>query len=161
VIAATNRDLPAEIERGNFREDFFYRLCATQIETPSLAAVIEEKPEDLAYLVSFISRKIIEDEDAADRLAGEVFEEIGKLGNEYSWPGNFRELEQCVRSVLMTGKYSPGGPKPKAQGSSFAPLENMTKEHIQAAYAHFGTLEATARALEIDRRTVKKYLVRE
>src|SRR5690606_151403 len=131
-----------------FREDFYYRLCATQIETPSLATVIMQKPEDLAYLVSFICRKIIENEEAASRLVAEVLEAIGKLGNEYPWPGNFRELEQCVRSVLMTGRYTPAGPKLTTNRVSFTPLEEMTKEHVQAAFAHFGTLEATARALE-------------
>ncbi len=47
IIAATDRDLVAEMQAGRFREDFYYRLCADKIETPPLRAQLHDRPEDL------------------------------------------------------------------------------------------------------------------
>ena len=59
LIAATNRDLPAEIRAGQFREDLYYRLCADLIQTPSLAEQIRDSPQVLRELGAL--------HDAADR----------------------------------------------------------------------------------------------
>src|SRR5262249_34835056 len=71
IVAATNRDLPAEMRAGRFREDFYYRLCADRIETPSLLDQLEETPDDLYHLLFFVARKAIGDEEA-EPLALEV-----------------------------------------------------------------------------------------
>jgi transcriptional regulator with GAF, ATPase, and Fis domain len=109
VIAATNRDLAAEMRAGHFREDFYYRLCADKITTPSLREQLDEEEADLHNLLVFIARKEI-GEAEAEGLAREVEDYIRTsqhLGSRYRWPGNFRELEQCVRNVLIRQEYVP------------------------------------------------------
>jgi hypothetical protein len=109
IIAATNRDLAAEMRAGRFREDFYFRLCADKVETPSLREQLDDHPEDLPFLVDFICRCVVGEEKATD-LAGEVTDWIQKhprLGRGYAWPGNFRELEQCVRSYTIRKDYEP------------------------------------------------------
>ena len=59
IIAATNRDLAAEMHAGRFRHDLYYRLCADQIVTPSLAEQLADRPEDLPELVRFIAREVL------------------------------------------------------------------------------------------------------
>ena len=59
IIAATNRDLAAEMHAGRFRHDLYYRLCADQIVTPSLAEQLADRPEDLTEMVRFIAGKVL------------------------------------------------------------------------------------------------------
>lgn len=97
VITATHRDLEKEIERGNFREDLFYRLNVIPIALPALCDRKEDIPLLLSYFLSrFVSadgRNNIEFEDSAlDLLVA------------YNWPGNVRELENLVeRLVILKG----------------------------------------------------------
>jgi DNA-binding NtrC family response regulator len=113
VAAATNRDLAAEVRAGRFREDLYYRVCADRIETPSLREQLADRPDDLPLLVGYVSRQVVGDEAAADRLTARVVDLIRRdprLGDDYPWPGNFRELEQCVRSYTVRRAYRPLGP---------------------------------------------------
>ncbi|MCZ6664310.1 MAG: sigma-54 factor interaction domain-containing protein, partial [Gammaproteobacteria bacterium] len=61
IIAATNRDLSSAMRGGEFREDFYYRLCADVIRTPSLREQLAEAPDDLGNLILFIARRIHRD----------------------------------------------------------------------------------------------------
>src|SRR5438093_11473618 len=107
LIAATNRDLPHEMEAGHFREDFYYRLCSDLIVTPSLAEQLRDTPAERGALVRFIARRVAGDAEA-DTLAEETESWIdAHLGEGYRWPGNVRELEQCVRNVMIRGEYRP------------------------------------------------------
>src|SRR5262249_42904363 len=107
IIAATNRDLATEIQAGRFREDFYYRLCADRIATPSLQEQLQDTPDDLPNLVLFIAQNVIGGEEGAGRGA-EVTDWIDRnLGRRSPWPGNFRELEQCVRNVMTRQAYEP------------------------------------------------------
>jgi transcriptional regulator with AAA-type ATPase domain len=116
IIAATNRDLGAEMEAGRFREDFYYRLCADHIETPFLREQLADRPEDLQVMVEFICRRVV-GEDVAERLTAEVVAWIeSHLGQGYGWPGNFRELEQCVRSYTLRKDYKPI-PRPRTRST--------------------------------------------
>lgn len=92
IIAATNRDLAAEMEAGRFREDFYYRLCADRIETPSLRSQLQESPEGIANFVRFISTRLLPDTpQEASRLTDQVVYWIAtNLGPDYTWPGNIR-----------------------------------------------------------------------
>ncbi len=172
-IAATNRDLVAEIAAGRFREDFFYRLCADRIQTPALRDILADAPDELENLVGFIAARVAGPEEAPV-LAQEVIAYIARhLPKGYAWPGNFRELEQCVRNILVHGEYQPatglarlgssaqeagdGGPIPGPDGTPL-PVESLLARHIGAAYAATGSFEETARQLQIDRRTVRKYV---
>ncbi len=107
VVAATNRDLLAEVQAGRFREDFYYRVCADRIETPSLREQLRDKPDDLPVMVEYIAQRVVGAEAAAE-CAGRVVDWIEEhLGRDYPWPGNFRELEQCVRSYTIRREYTP------------------------------------------------------
>jgi hypothetical protein len=107
IIAATNRDLAREIEQSRFREDLYYRLCADRIITPSLREQLAGRPDDLPLLVGFVCRRVV-GEEQAERFCAEVVDWIERnLGRGYAWPGNFRELEQCVRSYAIRKEYQP------------------------------------------------------
>ena len=162
LIAATNRDLAADIRNGRFREDLYYRLCSDQISTPSLAEQLADSPEVLRELVAHIARRIAGAE--GEELAGEVTGWIEQhLERGYSWPGNYRELEQCVRNVLIRRDYRPSRPaaeNPIEQFSADLRAGRLTADQALSRYATIvykqtGSYEETARRLEIDRRTVK------
>ena len=100
LVAATNRDLAADIQARRFREDLYYRLCSDQIATPSLAQQIADSPLVLGESIAYMARKIAGAE--SEELAAESMKWVEQnLGAKYSWPGNYRELEQCVRNVLI------------------------------------------------------------
>ncbi|MCZ6674587.1 MAG: sigma-54 factor interaction domain-containing protein, partial [Verrucomicrobia bacterium] len=112
VMAATNRDLAREMQEGRFREDFYYRLCADRIETPPLVSMLHGNRYELDLLVSFVAEKIAGPMER-DNLTGEVTAWIrNSMPKGYGWPGNFRELEQCVRNVMVHGEYSPQQERP-------------------------------------------------
>ncbi len=97
VVAATNRNLKAEMRAGRFRGDLFYRLAGMELPVPAL----RERTEDLPMLASFFLER------AARRyqkpVTGFVPEALSVLGR-YNWPGNIRELEHVIeRAVLLCG----------------------------------------------------------
>jgi DNA-binding NtrC family response regulator len=94
LIAATNRDLPAMVEAGQFREDLYYRLNVVTIEMPPL----RERKDDIEALAMFFIR----------RFAGELKKKIVgpqpdalKLLMRYHWPGNIRELENAIERAML------------------------------------------------------------
>ncbi len=93
VVAATNRDLAQEVQRGRFREDLYYRLATILIEIPPL----RERPGDVGLLFRHFLHQFVQRYDAGRR---ELTDEAQKLLSGYAWPGNVRELrnvaEQCV-----------------------------------------------------------------
>ena len=164
-MAATNRDLAEEMQAGRFREDFYYRLCANRIRTPSLDEVLKDSPGELENLVGFITARVA-GPDEAPALTDETCSWINrKLGPDYSWPGNFRELQQCVRNVLIHREYHPDKVRAN-EGRQLAqelsdgrlPMEELQRRYVTQVYAQTGKYEETGRRLGIDRRTVKKYL---
>ena len=73
IIAATNRDLAKEMEAGHFRYDLYFRLCADQVTTPSLAEQLSDRPDDLEDLVRFaVGRALDLNPDSADETDEEV-----------------------------------------------------------------------------------------
>ncbi len=172
VVAATNQELHAKMQRNEFREDLYYRLCSDVIETPSLRAQLAAQPDDLERLVAHVARRLVAD-DEVDSLVEEVCSFVRKhLGTDYAWPGNVRELEQCVRNVVVRGRYAPSAAtRPafivaRADGSveselsrSFlaaeAPFEQQLNVYVTLSYARTGNYAATGRTLGLDRRTVK------
>lgn len=122
IIAATNRDLDAEIQADRFREDFYYRLCADRIRTPSLREQLTDRPEDLPLFVEFVCRTVVGKEKATE-FSRKVVGWIDRHLQGYTWPGNFRELEQCVRSYTIRKEYYPVKPShPRADQVSPQPL---------------------------------------
>jgi len=163
IIAATNRDLGEEMASGSFRTDFYYRLCSDLIRTPTLREQAAASQEELRSLILFITRRVIGEEGAAG-LTEEVFEWIaGHLGPDYAWPGNFRELEQCVRNVLIRKEYHPASTGSSSQGDRLADdinagrltADQLLRRYCSLVYSQTRNYEETARRLGLDRRTVK------
>ena len=158
LIAATNRDLAKDIQSGRFREDLYYRLCSDQIVTPSLAAQISAAPNVLRELVVFMTRKFAGDD--ADLLAREVMSWIEKnLEAGYPWPGNYRELEQCVKNVMIRRDYRParaaGGDWVEQMRAGRLTADELMARYCALVYSQTGSYEQTAARIGLDRRTVK------
>lgn len=167
VMAATNRDLPEEIGKGAFREDFYFRLCADRIGTPPLREILAGRKEELELLVRHIALKVAGPLDGPT-LAEEAVEWISRnLGAAYRWPGNFRELEQCVRNIMIHGRYeadSLGLSKGQAERLAAATASSLTANQLLSRYAQelyrlHGSYEETAKVLQVDRRTAKRYVL--
>jgi hypothetical protein len=162
LIAATNKDLAQAIHQGRFREDLYFRLCSDLIVTPSLSQQLRESPGVMKDLVLFMARRVAGDE--AESLAHEAGEWIlDRLGPDYEWPGNYRELEQCIRNLLIRKDYRPvswgrkdssGGLFEPAYSGGLTASELLTR-YCTLIYARTGSYEEAARRLDLDRRTVK------
>jgi transcriptional regulator with AAA-type ATPase domain len=162
LIAATNRDLPTEIRAGRFREDLYYRLCADLIQTPSLADQIRDSPKVLHELLHYMTLRTVGGE--AERCLPEVEEWIAtQLPADYAWPGNYRELEQCVRNVIIRRSYQPIAHSSSGNDDAlFARFRagELSADELLARYAArvyrlTGSYEEAARRMGLDRRTVK------
>jgi hypothetical protein len=162
LIAATNRDLAADMRARRFREDLYYRLCSDQIATPSLAQQLADSPQVLRESIAYMARKIAGGE--WETLAAEANEWVERnLGPDYAWPGNYRELEQCVRNVLIRSDYRPapaerGDPADLLAGEireGKLTADQLLRRYCTLVYGQTGSYEETARRLGIDRRTVK------
>ena len=166
IIAATNRDLPPEIRAGRFREDFYYRLCSDQLTTPSLREQLDDSPGELETLVAHIAGRLLDADEAADFTRDTLRWIEQNLGVRYAWPGNFRELEQCVRNLVLRGEYRPAGPLVRGAAEDWNAIiesgaltaEELMRRYTRIVFAQAGTIEETARRLNLDRRTVKARL---
>jgi two-component system response regulator HydG len=95
VVAATNKDLPAAIARGDFREDLYYRLHVFEIALPPL----RERPEDILTLIESFLQEL---GAAIGRPPAGLSREARERMLAYSWPGNVRELRNAVeRAVIL------------------------------------------------------------
>ncbi len=154
LIAATNRDLAT----STFRQDLYYRLCSDQIVTPSLAEQLADSPQILSDLILYMARRVAGPE--AEDLAADVTKWINEnLGDHYPWPGNYRELDQCVKNVLIRRDYRPSLPAKDKFREDFEAgrmtADEMLSRYATIVYRQTGSYEETARRLGIDRRTVK------
>jgi two-component system response regulator HydG len=113
VIACTNKDLKEKVDRGEFREDMYYRLKVVEIALPSL----QERLEDLPYLVEHF--RLLFNERFKKNITSVSGEVMAKL-LEYPWPGNIRELEHVIEHafVVCTGR-------------------EITMEHVSAEIKNF------------------------
>ncbi len=96
VVAATNKNLKAEIEKGTFREDLYHRLSVIIIRVPSL----DERKDDIPLLVDYFTQQICAESGKPVR---EFAPEAVTLLQERSWPGNIRELRNVVERLLILG----------------------------------------------------------
>ena len=94
LVAATNKDLRAEVTAGRFREDLFYRVSVTALRIPSL----RERKEDISTLVEHFSGEVSRRYGASmKRFESEVLDAFER----YAWPGNVRELRSVVEGMVM------------------------------------------------------------
>lgn len=164
LICATNRDLPAMVQRGEFREDLLYRINTIHLEIPPL----RQRTEDILPLaerfIERFSRKYVKSnlfltEAARDKLL------------HHPWKGNIRELEHAIEKAviicdgpaLSTEVFQlPRTAEPAAEEAPVSTLEEMEKQMIRKALATCaGNLSAVAAQLDITRQTLynkmKKY----
>jgi two-component system, NtrC family, nitrogen regulation response regulator NtrX len=94
VVASTNKNLEEEIERGNFREDLFYRLNVIPFHVPPL----RERIEDVRLLADYFLKEFT---TAYGRKPKELTEEALRALEEYPWPGNVRELRNLMERIVI------------------------------------------------------------
>ncbi len=99
LVAATNRDLRAMVKAGTFREDLFYRLNVVNLHLPPL----REHPEDIPALLDHYLKLAAKDNDRD--ITGIAKDAMGVL-TSYSWPGNIRELRNCVERMVVLARGS-------------------------------------------------------
>jgi DNA-binding NtrC family response regulator len=161
VVAATNKDLPAEVKAGRFREDLYYRLNVVPIHAPAL----RERKEDLPELAS----RFLSEACARNGRRPMSFSRDGLAALQaHDYPGNVRELRNLVEriAILADGPVLgpdevagalPGGPRPRADryrtGRGFHDLaEEAEREIILGALAaNAENISETARALGLER----------
>ncbi|MDY6986691.1 MAG: sigma-54 dependent transcriptional regulator [Thermodesulfobacteriota bacterium] len=103
VIAATHRDLEEEVDKGNFREDLYYRLNVIPITLPPL----RERKSDISLMVAhFLDQFNGKNNKAIEGISASAME----IMTDYSWPGNVRELKNVIERIVVlkeTGQISP------------------------------------------------------
>jgi DNA-binding NtrC family response regulator len=167
VIAATNKPLGTLRSRGQFRDDFFFRLCSDVVVVPPLRQRIQEAPEELDDLIALTVRRMTGKASAEIVALVRGVLDSGGAGAGYTWPGNVRELEQAVRRILLTREYSGEHREPPpdlasrlqagiADGSLDA--DGLLAGYCRVLYDRHHTYEEVARRTRLDRRTVKAYV---
>jgi DNA-binding NtrC family response regulator len=167
LIAATNRDLRAEVLAGHFREDLFYRLNSIQIRIPSLT----ERLEDIPLLVQFLLKKY---NSAYGKTIAGLTRRAQTVLLQHGWPGNVRELENVISSacITATSEFIDLGDLPKhlqhrspgaTDGDDWRPLalEEVRKVHIRRVLDMCqGNRLRAAQILGIGRTSLYRYLKR-
>ncbi|MDB4970245.1 MAG: sigma-54-dependent Fis family transcriptional regulator [Myxococcales bacterium] len=159
IVAATNRDVEAEVKAGRFREDLLFRLNTLEILVPPL----RERREDIVTLahrfLAFFARTA-----GARRATPELTREAETALVAYEWPGNVRELRNAMEraSILAGGSLIGAELLPRRMatqgeklhlGGDFT-LDAIEREHIRQVMARVPTAEEAARVLGIDSSTL-------
>src|ERR1700693_3861519 len=168
LIAATNRDLRAEVLAGRFREDLFYRLSTIQIRVPNLA----ERLDDIPLLIQHFLKKY--NEAYSKQIKG-LTRRAQTVLYQHAWPGNVRELENVISCACLTSVYEfidvddlpENLQKPAAQTSAGSdawrplPLEEVRRQHIRRVLeACEGNRVRAAQMLGIGRTSLYRFLKR-
>src|SRR6202167_727556 len=133
VIAATNKNLEEEIERGNFREDLFYRLNVIPFHVPPL----RDRREDIPLLADYFLREFT---TAYGRKPKELTPEAYSVLAEYHWPGNVRELRNLIERIVILN------PQVRVDARHI-PLAPPRRQQDTPA-GHFGSLQEVREAAE-------------
>jgi DNA-binding NtrC family response regulator len=176
VVAATNRDLVREVNRGAFREDLYYRLAVVRVRVPPL----RERTDDIQLLVEHFVREALDGdiEKSKEVIAGiSVANWKGLM--THPWPGNVRELRNFIeRTLAVSGGVEADLPPPPA-GSATASVDGnvdlsrpfiearedllgrFEKSYLEAMLTrHGGNISRAARAAGLDRMHFKRLLAR-
>ncbi len=160
VVAATNRDLVAEVAAGRFRRDLYYRLQVVEVVLPPLRERIEDLPDLVDYFIAQLAARLGVAELPHDDAA------LARLVR-YSWPGNVRELKNLIERSLILGYYADDfAPDEDAACASPAPAAEQSQEESLAAIERrhiLGVLETcegnkseAARRLGVSRKTLER-----
>ena len=161
VIAATHRDLRAEVNAGTFRADLYYRLAVVRVELPAL----RQRPEDMPMLVDAIVAELAAAGRVAPALAAELRAPafVAELARS-AWPGNVRELRNALERCAVLGAATAPARSPAA-AASFAidvdlpfkearqhVLDDFERRYLEGLLArHDGNVSAAARQAGISR----------
>jgi transcriptional regulator with PAS, ATPase and Fis domain len=167
IIAATNRNLLAEVRKGNFREDLYFRVAAAHVTVPPL----RDRLDDLELLVRhFLSL------ERPPRSVDQVPPEVWRMFHAYRWPGNVRELRNVVQRLLVTPERAlralqdsmprpaPPAPAPEAE---IVPLrvarrdavDFFEREYMQTLLAKAdGNITRAAAIAEVSRQMLQKLI---
>jgi DNA-binding NtrC family response regulator len=182
VLAATNRDLSREVNRGAFREDLYYRLAVVRVRVPPL----RERREDIPLLVEHFVRESFDgDEAQAKKVVAGISEANWQGLIQHPWPGNVRELRNFIeRTLAVSGGVEPahaapaplrtaaqgGLPSRPAGGIDLSRpfieareelLGRFEKSYLEAMLArHGGNISRAARAAGLDRMHFKRLLAK-
>ncbi len=169
IVCATNRDLAAEVERGAFRQDLYYRLMVFPVRLPPL----RERREDIPLLAAHFLRRY--SKEYGRNLPGFAQETIDALSS-HAWPGNIRELENEVQRLVIQGDedcllepthLSPSLRKVEGTLARIAPKKGTLKEMVEqverwllteALREHGNNKTQTAKTLGITREGLHKKL---
>jgi DNA-binding NtrC family response regulator len=156
IVAATNKDLKAEIARGSFRQDLYYRISSFVVHIMPL----RDRPEDIPALIAYFTER--SPEFRHKRFSKEALAMLSR----YPWPGNVRELQNVLHRALLLSKNDIIEPSDLpldlcgAQLSGSARLEDVEREHIlKILKASGGQRNRAAEALGIDPKTLYRKLV--
>ncbi|HEY4359855.1 MAG TPA: sigma-54 dependent transcriptional regulator [Bryobacteraceae bacterium] len=136
VVASTNKNLEEEIERGNFREDLFYRLNVIPFHVPPL----RERIEDVRLLAEHFLHEFT---SAYGRKAKELTLEALRALEEYPWPGNVRELRNLMERIVIMN------PQPRIDARHI-PLDRARRAVFDRPMERFGSLHEVREAAERD-----------
>ena len=134
VVAATNKVLEEEIERGNFREDLFYRLNVIPFHVPPL----RDRAEDIPLLADYFLQEFTR---AYGRKPKELTPEAYRLLQEYHWPGNVRELRNLIERIVILN------PQVRVDARHI-PLNVPKRSVVDRPMDRFGSLQELREAVE-------------
>jgi len=166
VLAATNRDLPALVKQGHFREDLFYRLSTIAVEVPAL----RQRRGDVARLAAHFVAALNERYGTARRLGERALAVLER----HDWPGNVRELQHALEAAMVVcdgeeilprhlprtlAEAPASAPADEAGSASLPTLEEMERAHVaRALEAAEGHRARAARLLGISERNLYRKL---
>jgi two-component system nitrogen regulation response regulator NtrX len=135
-VAATNKNLEEEIEKGNFREDLFYRLNVIPFHVPPLRERKEDIPALAAYFLEEFSR-------GYGRKPKELTPQAVQFLQEYHWPGNVRELKNLIERIVILS------PQTRIDARHI-PLQPARKPSAEKTGERYGSLQDVREAAERD-----------
>jgi DNA-binding NtrC family response regulator len=160
VVSATNKDLKKEVQKGNFREDLFYRLNVIPIHIPP----IRERKSDIPLLVEhFLSKAPIIRDQRPVRISQEALNAL----MDYHWPGNVRELQNAVQFSIVRcrGKVIRPEDLPlelkemTCEKPRRGPVRKLDADDVRAALTKTGGNKArAAKVLGVGRATLYRFL---
>jgi two-component system response regulator HydG len=144
ILAATHRDLKAEVQAGRFREDLFFRLNVVRIDVPPL----RERPEDIPLLAESYLQQLVHEGGGREKYLSAMAMD---LLTRYRWPGNVRELQNAIERavVLSSGPYLTPADFPAEIRQAVRPLASTAPDtlSIDATLPLSEAVEALKRAM--------------